>query len=182
MEQVVLVDSRDREIGLMDKMEAHKKGLLHRAFSVILFNNKGQLLLQKRAAHKYHSGGLWSNTCCSHPRHKENLHIAAIRRLKEEIGIEANISFLYSFIYKYEFHNDLIEHELDHVFIGETEAQPYLNPDEVEDFKWVDWMELTTDIHVNEQKYSFWFKIIIDHLLTNPLLLPEKLRPKIISS
>lgn len=179
MEQVILVDSRDREVGMMEKMKAHQKGLLHRAFSVILFNNKGELLLQKRAFQKYHSAGLWSNTCCSHPKPEERTETAVKRRLKEEMGINTDLSFLYSFIYKYEFENQLIEHELDHVYIGLYDDSPVLNPEEAEDFKWITWQNLLTDIKANSDTYSFWFKQIIVYLNKHSLDLPKVLRPKV---
>ena len=177
MEKVILVDSHDKEIGVMEKMKAHQEGALHRAFSVLLFNSNGELLLQKRASTKYHSGGLWSNTCCSHPKPNEDNLDAVRRRLKEEIGITADPSFLYNFIYKYQFDNKLIEHELDHVYIGETDSDPIINPNEVEEWKWISWENLIKDIHTNEGKYSFWFKRII-HQLIHSSLLPEKFRPK----
>src|SRR5690349_19964529 len=118
MEQVILVDEHDREIGLMEKMEAHRKGVLHRAFSVVLFNSKGEVLLQKRSKNKYHSAGLWTNACCSHPRPNEPLQVAVKRRLQEEMGIDVDPQYLYKFLYQVELQNNLIEHELDHVFIG----------------------------------------------------------------
>src|SRR5688572_18081340 len=118
MDQVVLVDSSDKEVGVMDKMEAHRKGVLHRAFSVLLFNSKGEILLQKRSAVKYHSAGLWTNTCCSHPKPNESIDTAIRRRLIEEMGIDIQSEFAYKFEYRAAFDNGLIEHELDHVYIG----------------------------------------------------------------
>lgn len=177
MEQVILVDTKDNEKGVMEKLEAHHKGALHRAFSVLLFNPKGELLIQRRADHKYHSAGLWSNTCCSHPRPKENNTHAVTRRLGEEMGLRAETSHLYSFIYKYEFNSSMIEHELDHVFIGETSHKPQLNPDEASDWRWISWNELRNEIEDNESSYTFWFKQILAHLMNNPLILPTHLRP-----
>ena len=131
LSNVILVDTKDNQTGISEKLEAHKKGLLHRAFSIFLFNDQDQLLLQKRADEKYHSGGLWTNTCCSHPSPGEFLIKSAQNRLKEEMGISTSLSPLFSFIYKAEFDNGLIEHELDHVFIGTFNANPLPNPEEV---------------------------------------------------
>lgn len=178
MEQVILVNTKDEPIGSMEKMEAHHKGLLHRAFSVILFNNKGELLLQKRADHKYHSGGLWTNTCCSHQKPDEKYDESVTKRLFEEMGIKTDLYEIFKFIYKYEFHTSLIEHELDHVYIGETEDNPVLNPDEASDWKWVSWPYLLKDIKENEENYTFWFKEIIFKFCSTPSLLPPHLQPK----
>ena len=133
---VILVDENDNELGLMEKLKAHRKGVLHRAFSVFLLNNSNQLLLQKRALSKYHSPGLWTNTCCSHPRDNETIIEAANRRLAEEMGISSTMKPLLSFIYKAEFDNGLTEHELDHVVVGNFNGQPSINEDEVCDWKW----------------------------------------------
>lgn len=178
MEQVILVDSKDNAIGTMEKHEAHYKGLLHRAFSILLFNAKGQLMIQKRAATKYHSAGLWSNTCCSHPRAEEPITSAVKRRLRQEMGIEANILPLYNFIYKYEFSPDLIEHEFDHVFYGETNSEPTLNQDEASAWQWLTWEELKRDIKDNKNNYTFWFKLIIERIINDPEMLPKHLRPR----
>ena len=131
MENVILVNKDDCEVGVMEKMEAHQKGLLHRAFSVFLFNKKGEILLQQRAKHKYHSGGLWTNTCCSHPRPGESLSKATQRRLREEMGIKCEMRPAFSFIYKKKFANGLTEHELDHVFLGRFDGTPEINKEEV---------------------------------------------------
>ena len=162
MEQVILVDEQDREIGTLEKMEAHEKGLLHRAFSVLLFNSKGELLLQKRSSKKYHSAGLWANTCCSHPRPGENIKESVRRRLQEEMGIDANPEFAYSFIYKTDLENGLIEHELDHIYIGSYDGKPKVNNLEVEDWKFesVDWLK--KDMISNPEHYTFWFKEILN--------------------
>ena len=145
-EKVILVDKNDNQVGLMPKLEAHEKGVLHRAFSIFIFNSKYELLLQKRASSKYHSGGLWTNTCCSHPREGEDTLDAANRRLDEEMGIKTSLRKVYDFIYKAELDNQLTEHEFDHVFYGVCDNDPILNKDEAEDFKWVD-MELSL-IHI----------------------------------
>jgi len=138
MESVVLVDEHDNAVGIMEKMEAHQKGLLHRAFSILLFNNKGEMLLQKRASQKYHSGGLWTNTCCSHPLPGETMTNATSRKLKQEMGIDTNIEFAFKFIYKSPLDKDLVEHEFDHVFIGTFNGTPSINKEEVEDWKFID--------------------------------------------
>ena len=145
-ENVVLVDTNDNKLGLMEKLEAHRKGLLHRAFSIFVFNSRYELLLQKRASSKYHSGGLWTNTCCSHPREGEDTLDAANRRLDEEMGIKTSLRKVYDFIYKAELDNQLTEHEFDHVFYGVCDNDPILNKDEAEDFKWVDMETLNNDI------------------------------------
>lgn len=164
MESVVLVNPKDDVVGSMDKLEAHKKGQLHRAFSVLVFNSKGEMLLQKRAKNKYHSGGLWTNACCSHPRPEENCSVAAKRRLVEEIGIEADPKYLYKFIYKADLDNDLTEYEYDHVYTCITDQLPILNIDEAEDFKYVKVNELLDDVKTNPDTYTFWFKVITDNL------------------
>ena len=135
MEHVILVDEADREIGTMEKLEAHQKGLLHRAFSILIFNSKGEMLIQKRAQSKYHSGGLWTNACCSHPLPNEDIEIAVKRRLKFEMGIEITPIFSYKFTYRTALDRDLIEYEVDHVFKGIYDGHPTINKDEVEDLK-----------------------------------------------
>ena len=147
-EQVVLVDRNDNQIGLMPKMEAHEKALLHRAFSVFIFNKKGELMLQQRAAHKYHSPMLWTNTCCSHQRNGESNLEAGKRRLQEEMGFFADLKEVFSFIYKAPFDNGLTEHELDHVMIGSYEDAPNINKEEVEDYKWM----LLDDVKLDIEK------------------------------
>lgn len=163
MEQVILVDEHDNELGSMEKMEAHRKGILHRAFSVLLFNSNGELLLQKRSAKKYHSAGLWTNTCCSHPQPNERIEDAVRRRLKEEMGIDIQPEYSYKFIYKADFENNLIEHELDYVFIGHFDGEPVINSHEVEDWKFVALDKILQDILVNPYAYTFWFKRIVNH-------------------
>ncbi|MDG1527627.1 MAG: isopentenyl-diphosphate Delta-isomerase [Polaribacter sp.] len=159
-EQVILVDKNDNQIGLMPKMEAHEKALLHRAFSVFTFNEKGQLLLQQRASDKYHSPLLWTNTCCSHQRNGETSLEAGKRRLQEEMGFTCDLEEVFSFIYKAPFDNGLTEHELDHVMVGRYNENPIINKDEVESFKWMTLEEVKDDIENNPQIYTEWFKII----------------------
>ncbi len=164
-EQVILVNEADEPQGLMEKMEAHEKGLLHRAFSVFVINNKNQLLLQQRALSKYHSGGLWTNTCCSHPRDGESNLEAAHRRLVEEMGFDCQLEKLTDFIYRAELDKGLTEHEFDHVFIGHWDGTPEVNPEEVESYKWMDVEEVERDIADNPDKYTAWFKIIYQEFL-----------------
>ena len=164
-EHVILVDREDVPKGQMEKMEAHEKGLLHRAFSVFIFNSKRELLLQQRALSKYHSGGLWTNTCCSHPRLGEsNIH-AARRRLKEEMGMDCNISYLFKFTYRAEFENGLTEHEVDHIFFGMTDELPVINPDEVESYKYMDLESLERDININPGAYTPWLRICLNKVV-----------------
>ena len=162
-DNVILVDKNDNQVGLMPKLEAHQKGVLHRAFSIFIFNNKYELLLQKRASSKYHSGGLWTNTCCSHPRENEDILDAANRRLIEEMGIETSLRKVYEFTYKAELDNDLIEHEFDHVFYGVYNEDPSINKDEAEGFKWIDMDSLNEDIKTNGDIYTVWFKIAFEY-------------------
>ncbi len=161
-EQVVLVDENDNQIGLMPKMEAHEKGLLHRAFSVFTFNDKGELLLQQRAADKYHSPLLWTNTCCSHQRNGETSLEAGKRRLQEEMGFTCDLEEVFSFIYKAPFDNGLTEHELDHVMVGSYTKNPIINREEVEAFKWMRLEEVKVDMEKNPTIYTEWFKIIFN--------------------
>jgi len=163
MAEIILVDEKDNQIGTGEKSKIHKEGRLHRAFSILIFNSKGELLLQKRAKTKYHSGGLWTNTCCSHPRVGENLEAAARERLKEEMGIETELEEKFSFIYKVKL-GDLTEHELDHVFMGKFNGKPEINPEEADDWKWMGIQKLKKDIKENPENYAFWFKIIIHKL------------------
>ncbi|HKC67065.1 MAG TPA: isopentenyl-diphosphate Delta-isomerase [Bacteroidia bacterium] len=158
-EYVVLVDEQDKELGTMEKMQAHVEGKLHRAVSVFIFNSKHELLLQKRADEKYHSAGLWTNTCCSHPRPDEAPEPAAHRRLKEEMGLTCNLKFAFTFIYKAHLDNNLTEHEFDYVYIGTTDNVPKQNPAEVADYKYISVNELDTDIKQHPAKYTEWFKI-----------------------
>lgn len=161
-EKVILVNQNDEPIGLMPKMEAHEKALLHRAFSVFVLNDKNELMLQQRASHKYHSPLLWTNTCCSHQRENETNIEAGNRRLQEEMGFTTELKELFSFIYKAPFDNGLTEHELDHVMIGYYNGEPTINPDEVEAWKWLDIDEVRRDMEQNPEQYTAWFKIIFD--------------------
>ncbi|MCI2227853.1 isopentenyl-diphosphate Delta-isomerase [Polaribacter sp. MSW13] len=161
-EQVVLVDKNDNQLGLMPKMEAHERAVLHRAFSVFIFNKKGELMLQQRAAHKYHSPLLWTNTCCSHQRNGESNLDAGKRRLQEEMGFTTDLKEVFSFVYKAPFDNGLTEHELDHVMIGYFDESPILNKEEVEDFKWMLLEDVKLDMEKNPSVYTEWFKIIFD--------------------
>jgi len=164
--QVVLVNENDDEIGLMAKLEAHQKGLLHRAFSIFLFNTKGELLLQQRAYGKYHSEGLWSNTCCSHPFPNEATLVGAKRRLFEEMGIHSPLHFLYSFRYEAAVDNGLIEHELDHIFWAVSDEKPKIDPLEVLDYKYISAQDLREDMKNNPGRYTEWFKICLDDVLS----------------
>ncbi len=161
-EQVILVDENDNQIGLMPKMEAHEKALLHRAFSVFVFNDNNELMLQQRAWHKYHSPGLWTNTCCSHQRDGETNLEAGKRRLHEEMGYVTELEETTSFIYKAPFDNGLTEHEYDHIMIGYYNDEPNINEDEVADWKWMNLEDVKVDIALHPEKYTAWFKIIFD--------------------
>lgn len=162
-ELVILVNQYDEQIGLMPKMEAHEKGVLHRAFSVFVFNKTGELMLQQRAATKYHSPLLWTNTCCSHQRDGERNIEAGKRRLQEEMGFVCELREVTSFIYKATFDNGLIEHELDHIMIGYYDENPVINKEEVESFKWMTLEDVKSDIFDNPEHYTAWFKIIFDN-------------------
>jgi len=164
MEQVILVDEQDNEVGVMEKILAHEKSLLHRAFSVFIFNDKGDLLLQQRASSKYHSPGLWTNTCCSHPRPNETNLNAAKRRLKEEMGFECELEYKFNFIYKAKLDQGLTEHELDHVFFGGFNGPIKPNEEEVSGWKFVEMNDVLNDIKSNPEKYTVWFKIIFERV------------------
>jgi len=163
MEHVILVDKFDNEIGLMEKLEAHEKGLLHRAFSVLIFNSKGEILLQKRADCKYHSAGLWTNTCCSHPQANESIEEASRRRLMEEMGIDLQPFFAFKFLYKVKLDNELTEHELDHVFFGIYDGLPALNENEASDYKFMNVAALKKEMIKNPEQFTHWFKLIMFH-------------------
>jgi len=160
-EQVVLVSEKDEILGVMDKMQAHENGILHRAFSVFLFNDKGEMLLQKRAAGKYHSPNQWTNAVCSHPRLEETYLEAAERRLKEELGIETPLSYRFNFLYKADVGQNLWEHELDHVFTGNYEGEFKLNEEEVSEVRYISIDELDREMSVNPENFTEWFKIIL---------------------
>ena len=161
-EQVILVDSSDNPTGALEKLDAHKKGVLHRAFSVFVFNEKNELILQRRALNKYHSPGLWTNTCCSHPRPGEEIEAAAHRRLQEEMGFDTQLKKVFDFIYKHEFDNGLVEHEFDHVFIGKHSGEIYPDASEVNGWKFISIEDLKTDLRIHEEKYTVWFKMVLD--------------------
>jgi isopentenyl-diphosphate delta-isomerase len=158
-DKIILVNEHDDMIGAMDKMEAHKQGLLHRAFSIFIFNGKGEMLLQQRALTKYHSAGLWTNACCSHPIPGEKLQEAAERRLMEELGFETPIEKIFDFVYKAEFDNGLIEHEFDHVFAGEYEGEINVDPGEVQDYTYIEVASIKNMLQQTPQKFTAWFHI-----------------------
>ena len=161
-DNVILVDVQDNQIGLMPKLEAHEKGVLHRAFSVFIFNNKGELMLQRRALSKYHSPGLWTNTCCSHQREGETNIFSAKRRLNEEMGFVTELIEKTSFIYKANFDNGLTEHELDHIIVGKYNHSPVINSSEVDSWKWMSMEDIRNDIKDQPHNYTAWFKIIFE--------------------
>jgi isopentenyl-diphosphate delta-isomerase len=154
----------------MEKIEAHEKAVLHRAFSIFVFNDAGQMMLQQRALSKYHSPGLWTNTCCSHPRPGETLEDATQRRIIEEMGFSCEMEEVFSFIYKAPFDHGLTEHELDHVFIGKYNGDPEINPDEVEAWKWIDVNDLLKDVEENPDDYTVWFKIALKEMIKKGIL------------
>jgi isopentenyl-diphosphate delta-isomerase len=157
--QVILVDENDKQYDYIEKMEAHKKGLLHRAFSVFVFNDKGELLLQQRALNKYHSGGLWTNACCSHPQPGENTLVAAKRRLFEEMGFNIPLQKIFHFVYKAEVDKGLTEYEFDHVFAGEYCGEINFNKEEVMDLCYKDMQTIRLSLQSDPQKYTAWFKL-----------------------
>lgn len=161
---VILVDENDQEIGFMEKLQAHELGLLHRAFSVFIFNNKHELLLQRRSEIKYHTPSMWTNTCCSHPQPNEDLLQAAKKRLEEEMGITCELNKSFSFLYKVEMENQLVENEIDHVFIGFSNDNPILNTDEASSHQWISLENLKKNIQNTPEQYTPWLKIIMtDH-------------------
>jgi isopentenyl-diphosphate delta-isomerase len=163
---IILVDENDKKIGEGEKMAVHEQGKLHRAFSIFIFNDKNELMLQKRAASKYHSPNLWSNTCCSHPKPAEKTKNAAERRIEEEMGFKCRLEELLSFTYKIGFSNGLIENEHDHIFMGEYNGKPRLNSIEASDWKWVDLEDLEKDIRKNPENYTHWLKLCLNKLIT----------------
>lgn len=168
-ENVLLVDEHDQLLGKMEKIEAHEKGLLHRAFSVFIYNDKDELLIQKRALSKYHTPGLWTNTCCSHQREGETNIEAGKRRLQEEMGFTTDLEDQFSFIYKAPFSNGLTEHEYDHILTGHFNGFPSPNPDEVAEWKWMTLDDIEKDVEEHPENYTAWFKILLEKYL-------EKLR------
>ncbi len=173
MEEVILVDTTDRAIGRMEKQEAHIKGLLHRAFSIFIFNENDELLLQQRAFHKYHSGGLWTNACCSHPAPGEETIAAAERRLSEEMGFTTALTPLFTFIYHADLDNNLQEHELDHVFAGRYNGPVQPDPEEVADYIWISGDQLITAVEKRPADYTVWFRKIYRRVLDHPSGLPD---------
>ncbi|MCD7973354.1 MAG: isopentenyl-diphosphate Delta-isomerase [Candidatus Azobacteroides sp.] len=167
---VILVDNNDIPIGIMEKLEAHEKGLLHRAFSVFIFNSRKELLIHRRAEHKYHSGGLWTNTCCSHPFPGQDIFEAANRRLKEEMGLTAELDYVLKFHYKEPLENSLIEHEMDYVFVGKSDILPEINPEEVSAYRYMNLKEIEKDMERFPQTYTIWFRIIFERFLSRLLI------------
>lgn len=165
IDHVVLVDELDVPLGSMEKLEAHMKGLLHRAFSVFIFNDRDELLIHRRAYDKYHSGGLWTNTCCSHPRPGEQDIEAANRRLKEEMGFECHLQKVTSFIYKAQFENGLIEHEFDHIWIGKFNGDPIPDPSEVEEWKYISLDILNEELNKHPEHFTVWFQLAMPKIL-----------------
>lgn len=159
MEEVILVNEKDKVLGYMEKQEAHIKGLMHRAFSIFIFNDKNELLLQKRAVEKYHSGGLWTNTCCSHPRKNETNIEAAYRRLNEEMGMSCVLNKVFTFTYKAVLDKGLTEHEFDHVFFGFTNQKPKINTDEVAEYKYISIVNLEKTVSTRPELFTEWFLI-----------------------
>lgn len=166
-EHVILVNEQDEQIGLMPKLEAHQKALLHRAFSVFIFNDKNELMLQQRALDKYHSPGLWTNTCCSHQRDGETNIEAGKRRLQEEMGFVVDLQESISFMYKAPFDNGLTEHEYDHVLLGKYNNKPVINTSEAASWKWMLIEEVKDDIAIHPELYTEWFKVIFDKFYEN---------------
>lgn len=161
---VILVDEHDNELGTMPKLEAHITGTLHRAFSLFIFNSEQQLLIQQRAISKYHSGGLWANTCCSHPRPNEPLLNAIHRRLDEEFGMRCDMQSIGNVLYNEQVTDNLIEHEYDHLFLGFSDDTPQYNPDEIMNYRWISLEKLYQDIKNNPQNYSVWFRYILNRM------------------
>ncbi|MGQ0530652.1 MAG: isopentenyl-diphosphate Delta-isomerase [Panacagrimonas sp.] len=172
-EEVVLVDARGEPVGVAEKQRAHLDGALHRAFSIFVFNTRGELLMQQRAATKYHSGGLWTNTCCGHPRPGEALADAAHRRLREEMGFDCMLREAFHFTYHAQLDHDLIEHEFDHVFVGRCNARPTPNPQEVGAYVWMSIEALAADLAARPERYTYWLRACFDslraHLAHTPL-------------
>jgi isopentenyl-diphosphate delta-isomerase len=158
-EELILVNEKDEQTGFMEKMETHRKGLLHRAFSVFIFNREGKMLLQQRSAHKYHSAALWTNACCSHPRQGETTLQAANRRLKEEMGMQAPLEKAFDFVYKASFENGLTEYEFDHVFVGITDNAVNADPEEVSDYCYKSLQEIQSALQSESDEYTAWFHI-----------------------
>jgi isopentenyl-diphosphate delta-isomerase len=165
LEMLILVDEKDNQIGTGEKMDVHLKGTLHRCFSIFIFNQQGLMLLQKRAARKYHSGGLWTNTCCSHPRDGEALEDAIHRRLVEEMGFDCPMSKAFTFTYKADLGNRLTEHEFDHVYLGIFDGTVHPNPEEADSYEWLPIDQIIKDVEDNPSSYTVWFKIALEKLI-----------------
>ena len=166
-EYILTVDENDNVTGKGGKLKVHREGKLHRAFSLFVFNSKGELLLQRRAKSKYHSGGLWTNTCCSHQRDGETLEKAIHRRLKKDMGFGCELKEVFTFTYRVKFDDGLFENEYDHVFFGEFDGKPEPNPEEVDKWKWVGLEELRKDIRKNPDDYTYWLKVSIDRVISH---------------
>jgi isopentenyl-diphosphate delta-isomerase len=165
MENIILVDSQDKQIGIGEKIDTHRRGILHRAFSIFILNGRDETLIQQRAKTKYHCGGLWANTCCGHPRPGETVGQAAHRRLQEEFGFDCGFEEKLSYVYKVAFDNGLNEHEFLHVFVGTADnVKPAPNPDEIGDWKWIKIVDLKKDIAQHPEKYAYWFKLSVEKL------------------
>ena len=168
-EQVILVDERDQPVGAMEKMEAHRRGVLHRAFSIFVFDREKRLILQQRAAGKYHSAGLWTNTCCSHPRPGESTADAARRRLQEEMGFTCPLEERFSFAYRAELGNGLVEHELDHVFFGQFDGKPEVNPEEAAAYRRISIADLEREVAANPAQFTEWLKICLPRVASEQM-------------
>lgn len=165
--KVVLVDENDQPIGEMDKMEAHEKGILHRAFSIFIFNSKGEMLIHQRANKKYHGGGLWTNACCSHPQWDEDIKESAEQRLQFEMGLQCNLKKVFAFIYHTPVENDLIEHEYDHVLVGYTDLLPIPNADEVENYQWIERSDLLKKVADQPDLFTYWFRMALPRIIAH---------------
>ena len=179
LDHVILVDRNDVSIGIAEKLSAHIDAKLHRAFSIFVFDSRGRVLLQRRALAKYHSAGLWSNTCCSHPRPDESTMAAARRRLEEEMGMRCSLSAAFSFVYRADVGHGLVEHEYDHVFFGRCEAIPCPDPLEVAEWKWVSAEKLSSELRTHPGNYTYWLRIAWKEILTRGLL-PAALQPQLV--
>lgn len=165
LEKVILINESNQEMGVAEKVHAHKEGLLHRAFSIFLFDFSGRILLQRRALTKYHSGGLWSNTCCGHPRPGERTEEAAHRRLNEEMGIQCALQEAFGVLYRAGLEGGLIEHEFDHVFVGYFNGVPILNTTETDDWAWIEFDSLMRSVTQAPERYSFWLKLLLPRVI-----------------